>query len=715
MNRRRCTTTLRWTLPLAILLAAIWIIAPTARADSPRLVSVTLHQGLNIVGWTGEETAIDDFVGGLPATPQAVFARDPASGRWRFWSASVPGSLNTLRTIPTGAVVGLRLSAAPLGPWVYEQADSLPPTAIGPDLTPGIYQLVWHERGETRVADALRGLGDALERVWRWDGIAQRSVIAPLGANIRYGDVLTLEIGGSVYWARPTDDPTNIVWLGAVSAERKAQVRSAIDEARDWFADRYGVETAEFTLYYGDEIDAIIDGYRRLEAEHFYDELESWWRETWSGNGDIAHREFDHIVWGGQVWGSPEGVRLAAARDYFTILTSRLAGLLDSADRDWNVRQAIPLWFLEGSESYQRHRFLAGGNPQNLQNRRSQSVDVAADLSGALSSFLDWDDAVAVEWRHRDLGGLATEWLIANAGSDAPISFWRELPNHSGWRDAFRAAFEISVSDFYRRFESWRADGFPAVTAKKEPPRLAGRVLGPDARPLANFQLDACPEDARSGNCVSTTTDADGRYAFHLRPNRYMLSATMDARDCTVTRWFDGAWRDLSGHWSSTRLLDVQQRVLTSIDIELSALPGSTESAAWCDRGRPPYIGIEFVSFTGNLSGPDGPIGGVHLLACLDRDYPGRAGGVCYQGVSAANGDFYINVRKDAQYQISVEPSWNRCIWQGWYADAGPTRDRDRARTFTVGAAPVGGVDLTLSALPSELPSWSDRCNWQPD
>ena len=152
------------------LLVAVWIITPTARADSPRLVSVTLHQGLNIVGWTGEETAIDDFVGGLPATPQAVFARDPATGRWRFWSASVPASLNTLRSIPTGAVVGLRLSGAAAGtPWVYEQAESLPPTAIGPDLTPGSYQLVWHERGQARLSDALRGLGDALERVWRWD------------------------------------------------------------------------------------------------------------------------------------------------------------------------------------------------------------------------------------------------------------------------------------------------------------------------------------------------------------------------------------------------------------------------------------------------------------------------------------------------------------------------------------------------------------------
>ena len=192
-------------------------------------------------------------------------------------------ALNSLRTIQAGAVVQLRMSAPPPAPWVYEQAESLPPTEIGPELTRGSYQLVWHERGETRLADALRGLGDALERVWRWDGIAQRSVIAPLGATIRYGDVLTIEISGSVYWARPTDDPTNIVWLGAVSAERKQQVRAAIDAARDWFADEYGVETAEFTLYYGDDIDAIVRGYRQREAEHFDDGTEDWWRNDWSG------------------------------------------------------------------------------------------------------------------------------------------------------------------------------------------------------------------------------------------------------------------------------------------------------------------------------------------------------------------------------------------------------------------------------------------------
>ena len=205
MTKRRCATMLRWTLPVAVLLAAIVIIAPSARADSPRLTSVTLHEGLNIVGWTGEETSIDDFVRGLPSTPQAVFARDQATGRWRVWGATVPGSLNSLRAIQNGTIVVLRMSAAPPGPWVYPQAASIPPTAIGPELTRGLHDLVWHEPGETHLDDALRGLGGALKRVGRWNALTQRYDILDDGATIRYGDVIRLDIQRAVYWARPTD------------------------------------------------------------------------------------------------------------------------------------------------------------------------------------------------------------------------------------------------------------------------------------------------------------------------------------------------------------------------------------------------------------------------------------------------------------------------------------------------------------------------------
>ena len=596
------------------------------------------------------------------------------------------------------------MSAPPPAPWVYEQAESLPPTEIGPELTRGSYQLVWHERGETRLADALRGLGDALERVWRWDGIAQRSVIAPLGANVRYGDVLTIEIGGPVYWARPTDEPTNIVWLGAVSAERKQQVRAAIDAARDWFADEYGVETAEFTLYYGDDIDAIVRGYRQREAEHFDDGTEDQWRSYWGA--DSASYISSTTTWclGGEVWGGGDSqLRRALVQQYWRILRARLAGHLRSVEA-WNRGNgAVPNW-MPGA-SYQRERFSG-----QLGDARNRWIEHAEETDALLSAGERWEGWREVPWQVKGgLSSLAMEWLADHAGDDSLIEFWRQLRQHDRWQDAFHAAFGLTSTEFYRRYEAWRAEGFP-VQPGGAIHMISGRVRGPDGAAVGDFALHACPEDSRSGDCVDAETDAEGRYEFSLPAGRYMLSAVVEADGCTVSRNYHGRWRDLTNSWSSHSLIDVREGDMGGRDIRLSALPGSEESAVWCERGRPDYFDVEFVSFSGNLSGPDGPIGGVHIHACLDPDYRGTPSGSCYAGVTAANGDFYINLPADATYQLSIEPWWSRCETHGWYANGGPTDNRERARTFTVGAADIDGVALRLPAHPAALSTYNP-CN----
>ena len=291
----------------------------------------------------------------------------------------------------------------------------------------------------------------------------------------------------------------------------------------------------------------------------------------------------------------------------------------------------------------------------------------------------------------------------ARAGpDDAFIEFWRQLAHHDRWQDAFRATFDISAAAFYRQFESWRSEGFPTL-ASSETFTLSGSVRGPDRQPVADFTLHACPEDVRFGACAEAVTDADGAYSFRLPADRYMLSAVMDAVDCTVSRNYDGIWRDLADHWTSHRLIDLREGDVGGRGIHLSALPGSEASAAWCDRGRPDYFDVHFVSFTGRLTGPQGPIGGMHIHACLDPDYTGTPSGSCYAGVTAANGDFYINLPANARYQLSLEPSWSRCQTFGWYADGGPTDDRERSHTFQVGNADVADIDLDLPRLPSEL------------
>ena len=89
--------------------------APSAQADPAGSRTVTLYEGLNVVGWTGDLLSVADFAATLPDRPQAIFVRD-SSGRWRLWSPHVSARLNTLRAIPSGAVVHLRMDAAPLGP-----------------------------------------------------------------------------------------------------------------------------------------------------------------------------------------------------------------------------------------------------------------------------------------------------------------------------------------------------------------------------------------------------------------------------------------------------------------------------------------------------------------------------------------------------------------------------------------------------------------------
>ena len=677
---------------VALALAAFAV--PSANSDSPRLVTATLYEGLNVVGWTGEELSVADFAATMPAQPQMIYIRR-ASGGWSRWSPHVPARQNNLRTIPTGAVVRVRMGTMPLAPWVYPQAEAIPPTTIGPELSRGHHEIVWHERSETRVADIVRGLGDALERVWYWDGPSKLWRTSPMGRTVEQGDVLRLEIGNPVYWARPTNAPTNIVWLGEVSDERQAQVRSAIDEARDWFADEYGVETADFTLYYGDEIEAVVSSYRRHEREWYSDGLADSWRR----DGAVAHQSFDHIVFAGEVWGGGQHqLRRASVAHYWPILRALLADHLGSRDAWHRGNGRVPAWLRGGDRDVLRERFYG-----DYARARGEWLEHAAKTSVSLSSSEAGGEWNNLHWQVRQgLGGLAVEWLTARAGDDAVVEFWRQLRNHDRWQDAFRAAYGISSSEFYRRYEAWRADGFPARQSA-ETRMISGRVQGPDGDPLAGFTLHACPEDARSGECEDAETNADGRYEFSLPADRYMISAVIEAEGCTVSRNYDGRWRDLTDAWSSHSLIDVREGDVAGRDIHLSALPGSLESSVWCDRGRPDYFDVEFVSFTGRLSGPDGPIGGVHIHACLDPDYQGTPSGSCYAGVTAANGDFHINLPANATYQLSIEPTWSRCQTHGWYANAGPTDNRDSARTFTVQGDHVDGVNLRLSDLPAAL------------
>ena len=72
---------------------------------------VTLESGWNTVTWFGPPTRITAAIAPIAQAVRSVFAWDAAAGRWLAFSPDVPGSLNTLRQLPGGAVL-----------WVYNDS-----------------------------------------------------------------------------------------------------------------------------------------------------------------------------------------------------------------------------------------------------------------------------------------------------------------------------------------------------------------------------------------------------------------------------------------------------------------------------------------------------------------------------------------------------------------------------------------------------------------
>ena len=72
---------------------------------------VALVSGWNTVTWLGPPTRITAAIAPIAQAVRSVFAWDAAAGRWLAFSPDVPGSLNTLRQLPSGAVI-----------WVYNDS-----------------------------------------------------------------------------------------------------------------------------------------------------------------------------------------------------------------------------------------------------------------------------------------------------------------------------------------------------------------------------------------------------------------------------------------------------------------------------------------------------------------------------------------------------------------------------------------------------------------
>ena len=124
-----------------------------------------------------------------------------------------------------------------------------------------------------------------------------------------------------------------------------------------------------------------------------------------------------------------------------------------------------PFWLIEGSGEVASGRFAAKQGYSDLETLRRQAIQSTRGILNPLSLMETRESAFTEDnFAPYNMGYLAAEYLIVTYGGEPALltKYWDTMGSTGqDWQTAFQSAFGISIGDFYRRFEDYRALQFP--------------------------------------------------------------------------------------------------------------------------------------------------------------------------------------------------------------------------------------------------------------
>ena len=192
------------------------------------------------------------------------------------------------------------------------------------------------------------------------------------------------------------------------------------------------------------------------------------------------------------------------------------------------VRVIGPAWMQEGFATFHSERALAMGGVVPYEQSRQKLIRQSRQVDVQLEETETYDGLSAGPGRY-DMAAMASELLAAKAGEEALISFWTLLGPDTPWREAFEAAFGITVEEFYPLFEEHRADGFPELDLPDIAPRTPLATADREALAALYYATggvyweknDNWLTDEPGSNWHGVTADREGYVTIlNLRDNR---------------------------------------------------------------------------------------------------------------------------------------------------------------------------------------------------
>ena len=115
-----------------------------------------------------------------------------------------------------------------------------------------------------------------------------------------------------------------------------------------------------------------------------------------------------------------------------------------------------PKWWIEGTATLLADLAIAEGRGQPLSETRAYIAGVAESNYVHLSTLVEERGTCA-----HYCGAAAVDFLATQVGLRKLTDFYTERTEGSTWQQTFEQVFNISVPDFYERFEQHRQNGYP--------------------------------------------------------------------------------------------------------------------------------------------------------------------------------------------------------------------------------------------------------------
>ncbi len=315
-------------------------------------------------------------------------------------------------------------------------------------------------------------------------------------------------------WAELGVPETQFVFLGDFKAAERESIRRELRVAQVVLFEHFGAVSSDFTAYVSTSLDTLNEQW----AKHVGDGTAIWFT-----CGGIAPRGAIFLV----LEDCPDAIEHEEflAHEYFHILQWH-AGRLE--------RTPQRFWLVEGSAVYASSLVSEAQGRRSLATRRKSARLVWSSLGQRFPFRGDLSEA-EYDAHLYQVGFLAAEWLVEQAGQEAILSFYR-LGSHD---TAFHRAFGIRLEGFYSAFEKHRLEVAPPFEW-----RVEGTVLGANGAPVGRLDVFAMVRiEGERWTAGIGETDAQGNFEFPAPGSGYTLGVWIQCPRDDIVQWvYAGEW-----------------------------------------------------------------------------------------------------------------------------------------------------------------------------